>query len=128
MTEDELFYAWLDGELEGEAAERVAARVAADPALKKEAEQHRRIAAQLRGAFDPVMSDVSPPRFGSAEVIELQAKRSRPRCGTCLLRRASVGGNGSHIGDRHRGRAVCGQSVGGPDREPRRHACRGVVP
>lgn len=76
MTEDELFHAWLDGELEGEEAERVAARVAADPALQKEAEQHRRIAAQLRGAFDPVMSDVPPPRFGAPEVVDLQARRT----------------------------------------------------
>jgi hypothetical protein len=76
MTEEELFYAWLDGELEGEEAGRVAARVAADPALKKEAEQHRRIAAQLRGAFDPVMKGVPPPRFGAPEVVDLQARRA----------------------------------------------------
>jgi hypothetical protein len=76
MTEDELFYAWLDDELEGEDAERVAARVAADPALMKEAEQHRRLAAQLRGAFDPVLKqDIPPPRFEAAEVVDFQAKR-----------------------------------------------------
>ena len=78
MTEDELFYAWLDGELEGEEAEQVAARVAADPALKKEAAQHRRLAAQLRGAFEPVLNqDSLPPRFSSAEVLDLQAKRQQ---------------------------------------------------
>jgi hypothetical protein len=76
MTEEELFHAWLDGELEGEAAARVATRVAADPVLQAEAERHRRLATQLRGAFDPVMNDGSRPRFGLAEVVDFQAKRS----------------------------------------------------
>ena len=86
MTEDELFYAWLDGELEGEEAEQVAARVAADPALKKEAAQHRRLAAQLRGAFEPVLNqDSLPPRFSSAEVLDLQAKRQQREDGRASL-------------------------------------------
>jgi len=45
MTDEELFYAWLDGELEAEEAARVATRVAADPALKAAAERHRTLAA-----------------------------------------------------------------------------------
>src|SRR5574339_145929 len=55
MNDDELCFAWLDGELKGEEAERYAARVAADPALQARAEQHRRAETQLRGAFDSVI-------------------------------------------------------------------------
>lgn len=78
MNDEELFYAWLDGELEGEVADRVAARVTADPALQKEVERHRHVAGQLRGAFDPVLNDkVAPPRFGSAEVVDLKAARAK---------------------------------------------------
>lgn len=77
MTDEELFYAWLDGELEAEEAARVATRVAADPALKAAAERHRALATKLRDAFDPVMGDAGPPpRFGSAEVVDLASKRS----------------------------------------------------
>ena len=77
MMDDELFYAWLDGELAGDEAEKVAARVAGDPELQARAEQHRRVAAQLRGAFDPVLQQPVPaPRFGSADVVDLQSKRS----------------------------------------------------
>ena len=77
MNEEELFYAWLDGELEGKEAEQVAARVAADPALRAKAEQHRRVEAQIRGAFDPILQrPVPPPQFGSLNVLDLQARRS----------------------------------------------------
>jgi hypothetical protein len=80
MTEEELFYAWLDGELQREEAARVAARVEADPALKAKAEQHRALASGLRGAFDPVVADaVPPPRFGSAEIVDFGAKRAARR-------------------------------------------------
>lgn len=60
MIEDEQFYAWLDGELDAEDASAVAARVAADPALTKLAEQHRALGATLRGAFDPIASSPVP--------------------------------------------------------------------
>jgi hypothetical protein len=87
MNEEELFYAWLDGELEGEEAERVAARVAVDPALKAKADGHRRMEAQLRGAFEPVLTqDVMPPVFGSARVVDFQARRAERE-----TRRASFG-------------------------------------
>ena len=79
MNDEELFYAWLDGELEGEEAERVAAGVAADPALRSTAERHRRAETALRGAFEPVLAEeIPPPRFGSAQVLEFKAKRSEP--------------------------------------------------
>lgn len=55
MTEEEEFFAWLDGELDDDAAARVAARVEADPELQAMAEDHRTMQAGLRAAFDPVM-------------------------------------------------------------------------
>ena len=77
MNDEELFFAWLDGELEGDEAARVAAEVASDPALQAKAEQHRRLAAQLRGAFDPILKqDVPPSTFASANVVDFQAMRS----------------------------------------------------
>jgi hypothetical protein len=78
MNEEEEFFAWLDGELSGEVAERVAARVAATPELAARAEQHRRLAVGLRGAFDDVMSaDVPPPKMQSGEVIDLREAATR---------------------------------------------------
>ncbi len=80
MTDDGEFYAWFDGELQGEKADRVAARVAADPTLAKLAEQHRAVAAGLRDAFVPVMENAPPaPLFGGAEVVDLQARREARR-------------------------------------------------
>ena len=66
MIEDEQFYAWLDGELDAEAAAAVAARVAADPALTKLAEQHRALNSTLRNAFDPVASSPVPEHLLAA--------------------------------------------------------------
>jgi hypothetical protein len=78
MNEEEEFFAWLDGELTGEAVERVAARVAASPELSARTEQHRRLAAGLRSASAPVMGEVaSPPRFQAAEVIDFGERRRR---------------------------------------------------
>lgn len=68
---DELFFAWLDGELDGVEAERVAALVAGDPALQARADAHRGLGAGLRGAFQAVADDAPPaPRF-AAEVHAL---------------------------------------------------------
>jgi len=87
MNDDELFFAWLDGELTGAEAEQFAARVAADPALQARADQHRRAEAQLRGAFDFVIAqDSSPPKFGSADIVALHSKRAERDA-----RRASFG-------------------------------------
>ena len=75
MNEEEEFFAWLDGELHGEAADRVEARVAASPELTARAEQHRQLAADLRGAFDPIMNTgAAPPSFQTAEVIDFGAR------------------------------------------------------
>ena len=77
MIEDEEFFAWLDGELDDEAAARVAAVVAANPELAAKAEQHRKLAAEMRGAFSLVIEGSgSPPRFETAEVIDFGAKAS----------------------------------------------------
>lgn len=76
MIDDEKFYAWIDGELVGDEAERIAAEVAADPALAARARQHRKLGASLRGAFAPVMEqEVAPPRF-HAEVVDFGARRT----------------------------------------------------
>jgi len=77
MRDEELLYAWLDGDLEGEDAERVAARVAADPELQAEADRQRRLRAHLRDAFEPVLAqEIPPPQFGPAQVIDFKARRS----------------------------------------------------
>ena len=81
MTEDEKFYAWLDGELSADEAARMEAKVAADPKLAKLAEQHRALGAQLRGAFDTVAAAPVPERLRAAvrkpdaEVVDLVAAR-----------------------------------------------------
>ncbi|WP_309603157.1 anti-sigma factor [Sphingomonas sp.] len=79
MTDEQEFYAWLDGELDAAQAERVAARVAADPALAALASQHRALGSGLRAAFAPVIDQSPPaPSFG-ATVIHFQARRdARP--------------------------------------------------
>jgi anti-sigma factor RsiW len=85
MTKDEKFFAWLDGELGPDEAAEMDAKVAADPDLARLAEQHRTLASQLRGAFDPIAAEAVPVRLQtavrpSAEVIDFAArKRSRVR-------------------------------------------------
>lgn len=75
MTEEEQFFAWLDGELKGDEAQQVAARVAASPELTRRAEQHRGMVANLRQAFQPVADMAAePPSFQSAEVIDFGAR------------------------------------------------------
>jgi hypothetical protein len=83
MTDDEKFFAWLDGELGPVEAAEMDARVAADPQLARKAEQHDALGAQLRGAFESVAEAPVPERLHSqlragAEVIDFaEAKRSR---------------------------------------------------
>jgi hypothetical protein len=72
MTDEEEFFAWLDGELPPAAAARVEARVAADPALAAEARAHRALGAGLRAAFDPVMT----PRDAVASLSAKRAERA----------------------------------------------------
>ncbi|WP_447728137.1 anti-sigma factor family protein [Sphingomonas koreensis] len=87
MTIDpETLMAFADGELDPVAAKRVEKAIAADPALGAQVEQHRRLAASLRAAFDPVAAAPVPPAVeamlrGSAKIVPLAprpARRERP--------------------------------------------------
>lgn len=81
MSDEEEFFAWLDGELRGDAAARVEARVAADPALAAQARAHRALAGRLRGAFDPVLAAPVPDRVGAPPVdfaVVRDRRASRP--------------------------------------------------
>lgn len=83
MNDDEKFFAWLDGELEPAEAAEVEARVAADPELRRLAEQHRALGAQMRSAFGPITAVPVPKRLQAAlrppaQVIDFaSAKRAR---------------------------------------------------
>jgi hypothetical protein len=84
MISDDIFFAWLDGELEDEEAARVAAQVQSDPDLAARAEQHRAMHRRLKGGFDPVADAAIPDRLLAAfrqsepEVVDLgAARRSR---------------------------------------------------
>jgi len=83
MTEEEEFFAWLDGELDGAAAARVEARVAADPALAEQARTHRALGQSLRGAFDPLLTAPVPDGIAAPPIDFLAARerRSSPRLG-----------------------------------------------
>ena len=75
MIDDEEFFAWLDGELDEAAAGRVAAAVEASPQLAAKAEQHRRLAADMRGAFSAVVTGSgAAPRFEKAPVVDFAAR------------------------------------------------------
>lgn len=54
MTEDEKFFAWLDGELGPAEAAEVEAKVASDAELSRLADKHRSLKRQLSAAFDPI--------------------------------------------------------------------------
>ncbi len=80
MTEDEKFFAWLDGELSGGEAAEMETRVAADPELARLAEQHRAMQAQLKGAFDPISAAPVPEHLQaalrpSAEIVAFAAAK-----------------------------------------------------
>ena len=86
MTEDPEFYAWLDGELAPPEAERMAAKVAGDPALRTLAEQHRALGTRLHDAFDTVVTAPLPHALRAAahrpsgEVVSFAAaKQARER-------------------------------------------------
>ena len=79
VINDEEFFAWLDGELDGEQAARVAAEVASDPRLARLAEQHRAFETRLRGAFGTVAAAPVPERLtraikpSSAQIVQFAA-------------------------------------------------------
>src|SRR5438874_8463518 len=79
MTEvDDKFFAWLDGELSGDEAAAMEARVAASPELSAMAEKHGAMQARLRAAFDPIAeAPVSERLYAAArpdaEVVDFGA-------------------------------------------------------
>jgi hypothetical protein len=84
MVSDDVFFAWLDGELKGDEAARVEAEVASDPELSHLAEQHRSLRSQLQGAFDPIADQAVPQPLRDAvnepdhQIIDFaSAKRAR---------------------------------------------------
>lgn len=96
MVNDETFFAWLDGELEGEEAARVAAAVEADPELAAKAEQHRAMQARLKSAFDglltsPVPSSIETAARQEVEVVDLEElRRARQQRRSALPKWAAV--------------------------------------
>lgn len=82
MTDDEKFFAWLDGELEAAEAAEIEAMVASDPELRIRAEQHRALGAKLGNAFDPIVNAPVPDRLQavlrpSARVVDFAAAKRR---------------------------------------------------
>src|SRR5918993_896464 len=79
--DNEKFFAWLDGELDREQADQVAAEVAGDPRLARLAEQHRTLETRLRGAFDTVAAGPVPKRLAqsikpsSDQIVQFVAPR-----------------------------------------------------
>jgi hypothetical protein len=86
MTEEEEFFAWLDGELSGAEAAEMEARVAADPKLSELAAQHRAMQARLNRRFDSLLGApvpeglVAAARKPEAEIVDFwAAKQARER-------------------------------------------------
>jgi hypothetical protein len=85
MIDEERFFAWLDGELPAEEAARVEAEVAADPELRRRADEDRAMTARLRGAFGGVEAQPVPERIAGAvrpprdNVVDFGARREKRR-------------------------------------------------
>ncbi len=83
---DELLIAYLDGELDAESANEVAAAIAPDPALARDAQRLAETAAALRAAFDDVLHEPVPERLlaaargelGGEKVVKFPEPRKRP--------------------------------------------------
>ena len=81
MVSDDIFFAWLDGELGPDEAARVAAEVQADPDLSARADQHRAMQHRLSQAFDRIVDAPIPDHLLAAtrqsepEVVDLAAAR-----------------------------------------------------
>lgn len=86
MVTDEKFFAWLDGELEGDEAKMVADEVAADPGLARKAEEHRALQRRLSDAFGtiataPLPDALAVPTRHEPEVVDLAAARRARQSG-----------------------------------------------
>ncbi len=87
---DETLAAYADGELDGAEKERVAAAVAADPALAAKIEAHHALKARLAAHYAPLAEQAVPPHLAallsgaqdkdeqsSGEVISFAAARQK---------------------------------------------------
>lgn len=70
--DDEVFFAWLDGELDADQARSVEADVRASPELTDRANAHRAMKARLAAAFDPIVEARAP---AIADIAEARARR-----------------------------------------------------
>ena len=86
-SDDEKFFAWLDGELGGEEAAKMEAKVAADPRLARLAEQHRQLGSRLQNAFAAVarapvpkrlVEAARPPRWNVVDIAACRDALARP--------------------------------------------------
>jgi len=82
MTDIEKVVAYVDGELDAEAAAAVEAAAKADPAIAEAIEAHRRLREDLFAAFAPIAEEPVPDRLVSAAqpaapVVSLDAFRAR---------------------------------------------------
>ena len=83
MTDEEKFFAWLDGELGPTDAAEMEAKIAADPALQKLVEEHRGLGSRLREVFEPIAEAPVPGPLAAAlrppaDIADFAAaKRSR---------------------------------------------------
>jgi hypothetical protein len=83
VTDEERFFAWLDGELTDSEAAEMAARVEADPELSALARRHRAMQERLGGALDAIAAHPVPEKLRiavsrkSASVVDLVERRHR---------------------------------------------------
>jgi len=97
MIDDKTLLAYADGELEASRAAVVERMLAEDPALAAKLEQHRRLAARLRAAYDPVLNEPVPEGLtrtarGGGTVISLAEARAARQTTSGPARDWRVGG------------------------------------
>ena len=92
MVEEERFFAWLDGELPADEAARVEAEVAADPELRRKADEHRALGAGLRTAFGGVAAQPVPDGLrqavragGDVKVVNISHARAAALAATLAV-------------------------------------------
>jgi hypothetical protein len=97
MIDDKTLLAYADGELEASRAAAVERMLAEDPALDAKLEQHRRLGARLRAAYDPILNEPVPERLartarGGGTVISLAEARAARKVTSGPARDWRVGG------------------------------------
>jgi anti-sigma factor RsiW len=96
--DDETLMAWCDGELDAQAAARVAARVGREPQLAARARAFRRSAELARGALAPVLAEPVPQRLldaargraKSAEIVAFRPRAPRKTLGWALAASVAI--------------------------------------